>query len=292
MPVRLPITGGDDTGSNRPWDATDNDAVVIEQQFRTHYSGFRVPYSSPPDVITALRIVDIGPGDNTIGIQSSATNVGGNNFTLWIEPWGDGAMSDNGCTWLAITPGDRRYRSGVYRIKTQSKHANLPVRFDSEFPVGTDVKVVAWLSGFQMAASKDWRLSVIAAEPTHDGFKLTVLAPCGNLDQATISWFAYNAADRHVQSGSFEATELIAQNRRFDNPVLKEGNASFSPHFMSIPRVIHGISNLQVRADENTVICLELKNFVATDKGFPWTMASWGTTLCEKLGATYVAICD
>lgn len=291
MPVRLPITGGEDTGSNRLWNEEDMDAVVIDQQFHTHYPQFNVPYSSPPDVITALRYIDIGPGDNTIGIRGSAKRVGGNNFTLWIELWGDGIMCDNGCTWLAVTPGDRRYRSGEYRINKQPLSTDLPVKFDPEFPVGTDVKVVAWLSGFQMAVGDDWDLSVIAEEPTPDGFKLTALARHAALLEATISWFAYDTTDRHIQSGSFESTESVPSGRTFTDRVFEKGQASFSPHFTSIPRVIHGISSLHVAS--GGVMSLELnKELVATREGFPWSMGSWGSTRCQQLGATYVAICD
>lgn len=291
MAPQLPKSGTCHTSSSRIWYDPDQDDVTIARNFDK-------PYSSAPDIITALNFVDVAPGDlldmdNTIGVKVSAEEISGKQFTLQFGIWGNGRMAENGCNWLEIMPGDTRYRSGEYRVNRRSVlTAVLPVVFDGSFAAGVTPKVVVWLSGFQMAADDHWYLSVTVAQATHTGFDLNVDAPYAALHQATICWFAYEETDPHsIQSGTFSATDVNVEQQDYTTSIKETARATFGDHFTSPPRIIQGISSLKI--GNGPVMTLQVHDATAIDAtGFNWKVGSWGATECSEVGVSYLAILD
>lgn len=291
MVLQCPRIGSFFTSAVRVWSDADMDDVVITQEFDP-------PYSSAPDILTALTFIDVKTmgtqsAQTTIGIKTSAEEPRGTQFTLRVGVWGDGGMSSNGCNWLEIMPGDARYQFGEFRVTRRTvRNAAQPIVFDTPFPDGHVPNIVVWLSGFQMAANSDWNLSVSSANPTVTGFNLAINVPNAALHQATISWFAYDPVTQNtIRNGTFEASNINTAHQDYTNSVKKEGDAAFTTALPRIPRVIQGINNLQIT--RRPCITVEAHDPTAiSTTGFHWKIGSWGETVCNRVGVSYIAFCD
>lgn len=291
MALKFPKIGKFLTSSVRVWSDADMDDVVVTQNFDP-------PYSSAPDILTALNFVDIKTmgtqsAQTTIGIKTSAEDPRGTQFTLRVGVWGDGGMSSNGCNWLEIMPGDSRYQFGEFRVHRRTALTSPQgIVFDPPFPTDHIPNVVVWISGFQMAADNDWHLSVTATDCTEVGFNLKVNAPRAALHQATISWFAYDPLTQDtVQSGTFEASDINREHQTYNRSIKKEGEARFGRAFPRAPRVIQGISKLEI--SRGPCITVEVHDPIQIlTHSFRWKVGSWGETVCNKVGVSYLAICD
>lgn len=283
------------TASNRLWSDPDADDVVTTETFSSSFS-------SAPDMLTALNFIDIRPkyagSEHTIGIKSSTEDVGGHQFTLSIGVWGDGHMTDNGCNWLAVSPGDTRYRAGTYRITRRSlalpddtgyaPAATLPVLFDAPFSGDVTPTVVVWLSGFQMAQDDLWHLGVAASEVSETGFSIEVSAPYAWLYQASIAWFAY--VPGAAQSGGFEATDVNLEREDYGKSQRKEGEVEFETPFTAVPSVMLGVCSVEMA--EGPCVTVQVHDPIDVDeRGFKWKIGTWGyATVCERVAVAYVAL--
>lgn len=282
------------TASNRVWSCDDDDDVLTTEVFST-------AFSSAPSMLTVLNFIDIMPLQTlvhrTIGIKASTEEVRGDQFTLRIGVWGDGRMSDNGCNWLAVSPGDTRFRSGTYRINRRSlalsggqgyaTSATLPVVYDAPFPPGTQPTVVVWLSGFQMAANDLWHLGVAADAVSATGFSLKVSAPHAWLYQASIAWFAY--VPGAARSGRFQETGVNAEQGDYGTSLRKKGEVLFETPFEGVPVVMQGVCSVEM-AESPCVTVQVYDPTEVTAEGFRWKVGTWGQTVCDKVGVAYVAL--
>lgn len=250
-----------------------------------------LPRECPVDHTTAIK-------DSTIGIKASTEEVRGDQFTMRIGVWGDGDMSDNGCNWLAVSPGDTRFRTGTYRINRRSlalpeggyaPAVTLPVVYDASFPSGMQPTVVVWLSGFQMAADDRWHLAVSADAVSATGFSLVVSAPHASLYQATIAWFAYEPGA--AESGRFEEEKVNAEQADYETTERKNKEVLFETPFDAVPAVMQGVCSVEF--DESPCITVQVYDpTVVKPEGFSYSIGTWGCTVCDKVGVAYLALGD
>lgn len=275
-------TGEFHTMEVRPWDSPQllNSKPVV----------FSPPFSSPPSIALGLTMLDT-KNDANVRVAATADNVISTGFKVSLNAWADTTLYSAGCIWLKVANDDPDYLTGVFN--TQEDHpwnapqANTTRRINFSRPYAAPPHVVVWLHALDMDRGANVRVRAHVSGVDAAGFTLHIDSWADSiLYSAGATWIAFPTGKPGVVSGVYNTQDV----RPWNQPTLStSGTVSFpAGAFQSAPRVLSGLSSLDVTKDANLRIKASVAEIAAS--GFRWNLDAWADTVLFSAGANYIAI--
>ncbi|KAG8703281.1 hypothetical protein FRC09_004259 [Ceratobasidium sp. 395] len=215
--------------------------------------------------------------------------------TVHLDAWGDTVLYSAGCTWLDIGKHDRdfQFASGKMGCSVSAKlrgatdnRGKWTVKVAFDRPYARVPKVVTWLQEFELDNDHKWNLKSYVENVTTTGFTLTVKGSSDTwIYKATACWIAHPSNRANITSGRFDSVDVCpaSQPRQQHSKTI-----TFDKKFERAPRVYAALNYFDITNGANLRIKALVKDVTA--QGLTLSIESWGDTVLNSAGVSYIAI--
>lgn len=249
---------------------------------------FTNPYSTPPGIVVGFNVLNIAK-DANIRVNSYASNIQNDSFSINIDSWGDTKLCYSSCSWLEVAPNDPDFQFGIFDTREDhsvDERQVLTTRLIT-FPRAycKPPQVVVWLSSLDLCQDMNGRVNTYADNITATGFTLHIDSRWDSvIHSASASWVAYTGDKPNVHSGRFSTLDVrpLTPHQLYNGGYQRFGSNVFT----APPRVFLAINSFDIGCKEG--VRLKVKASVSTF-GMAWHIDGWDTHLYSA-GASYIAL--
>ncbi|KAA1472278.1 hypothetical protein DENSPDRAFT_171259 [Dentipellis sp. KUC8613] len=212
-------------------------------------------------------------------------------FDLSFITWGGTSLHSAGASWLQLPQEENDFQWGEFStLEVTSRVQPKPISsrwiaFEREF---TDPPhVVVFLSALDMAHSKDYHVTVTAADITRSGFKIQVETWADALlYSANAGWIAYPQGRGGIYSGRADTRDV----RPWVYPQLKNsGKVTFGDvTFEQRPKVFFALNSVNINRGANPRIKASVSDVNVS--GMTWHIDAWSNTALYSAGISYICV--
>ncbi|OJJ35931.1 hypothetical protein ASPWEDRAFT_134451 [Aspergillus wentii DTO 134E9] len=245
-------------------------------------------YASPPPLILGLNHLDMS-GQHNARVQLAALDQGKEKFSARIRTWGDSVLNSAGMTWLEAGPKFDFLQQGTVELKDMSR---WPINKGSSwkwiwFPrrFKTTPKVVPFIQSFDLDQKTGWRFKVYASRIRTNGCYIYVQSwDNTKIADAKVSWLAYPADQPGITSGRFSTNDV----RSYKHPQAdNSGTVKFDKPFAKLPKLLVALDEIDYSPQKD--LRVRVGNSMVTERSFDWNLQSWGDSIMNCAGASYLA---
>lgn len=255
-------------------------------------------YKKPPHLAAGFRSLHLSHETNARA-NLVADNITTDSFQITLETWGESTMYAASATWIETKANVKECLFGEFDTQdladapenknSQAQRENSKkIRFRRPFK--KDCEVICWLNRLDMAGGEsNYRIRAYASDVTREGFIAHIDTWADSvLNGAAMCWIAFPKNKKHVQSGSFNTSDV----RSWSNPkpnnssTIKFQEASFDPD--RTPTVLAGLNTLDMAGNADLRIGVDIDE--VTNHGFRWHLDTAGDSTLYSAGASWIAL--
>ncbi|KAL1297039.1 hypothetical protein AAFC00_004630 [Neodothiora populina] len=258
-------------------------------------------YKKPPKVVAGFRSLDLsheGPASANLIVD----DVSEDSFNIGFRTRVKSTLYSASASWIEHKSSARDCLSGRFDTKElrseDSKEDPNPRKGDREFakeirfkrPFQDECKVVCWLSRINMVGGEsNFRIRAYATKVSPEGFTAHIDTWSDSvLNGAAMCWIAFPKNKPHVQSGSFNTSEVRSWSNPKPNNSARVGfdEDAFEPG--KSPTVLVALNMLDMAGNSDLRIRVDTEK--VTDRGFTWHLDTWDDSTLYSAGASWIAL--
>jgi hypothetical protein len=250
---------------------------------------FEPKYPEPPSIAVGLTELHLSK-DFNLRIKAYADRVTESGFVIHADSWADTLLYSAGAAWFEVASTDTEFQVGNFntlelRPWNEAKPQNTKrVIFERSFK--EPPKVVVWLQGFDMDKHKNWKIAVHASNISSEGFDLHIDTWGDSaLYSGSASWIAYPADKKGILSGGVDSSISNSSSQG----QCKGGRVDFPKGIFDRKHRIY-LAIKSFNSDNKHDLRLKALAENVSKAGFDWKVETWGDTVLEGAGISYVVI--
>jgi len=238
-------------------------------------------YQEAPQIGVGLNSLDCESKDkDNIRIQAQGIGIGPNGFTARICTWSTCILNSARVNWLETKANAKECQIGEWIPESNPSEIKKSIDIRFAQPFAEKPAIIVWFNYLDLR----WRegyycIQAASTNTTVEGTTLNMISVDDQVYKAGVTWMAFKAGKKGVQSGSF-------CNMSKDGYTQKSQQVSFQKgKFSKPPTVISGINMIYCPSTKPLKLASEVSD-VSAD-GFTWTMQRDEDWMCT---GDYIAL--